>query len=160
MNKQTGSRWLLLSRPPLLPPASWMCVLVYYGLFLPLRTGCPCKPSSSRLHFQYMSSCPRIKVDSLSNALGFWNRKLSPPLWLLCMQTSPLLWWLPGLNLHNFSQCVNRVRIYFDNNFIHAFQTTRSCVVLRLDFNCAFWKCRVASRCKVLYNIGWDVYML
>ena len=34
----------------------------------------------------------RIKVDSLSKALGFWNGKLFFfffPLWLLSMQTSP-----------------------------------------------------------------------
>lgn len=38
-----------------------------------------CNPSSSWLLFQCMLYCPRIKVDFLCNALGFWNGTFSLP---------------------------------------------------------------------------------
>lgn len=64
----------------------------------------------------------RIKVDSLSKALGFWNGKLFfPTLAAFYADISSLL----GLDLHYFSHRANRVRISFDNNIIHAFKTTR-----------------------------------
>lgn len=87
------------------PPTPLQAGYDYYSLFLPLRTGRPCKPSSSWLHAECMWFCPRIKVVSWYTTLGFWHVWTPPTLptfWLFCFQTSPQWWWTRRLKSAEF----------------------------------------------------------
>ena len=91
----------------------------------------------------------RIKVDSLSKALGFWNGKLFFffPLWLLSMQTSPPCYdWICIISRTGRTVSEFLLTII---SFMHSKQRAHMCFwFCAVNLLVRFWKCRVTEQTR------------